>query len=168
MENEKKGKFNVKKIVLIFVVVILAVVLLVVANSFAVISKEMNAKYVTFGEDKIPTVANLIGKKKISSVSYSNHDSDKYEKEVVYNKIDNDNAKYLKVKEIEKYISLLKKENFVCGKEFLDNNYVTKLGKEKDGFIIIVSINYNRKQKTATFTYTKKKGSINTLIDELI
>lgn len=156
-KEEKKVPLYLK---IILGIVALIIIVFVIAG--IVTNKQMNAKEIKFDNDVIPTVNALIGKRNVSGVSSEINGSGAKIKTITYNKIDDEDDKFLKTSEIIDYIDKLEDEGWLITKLFSITSPTAQLGIESkdDGDIIRIDISFDRNTNEATFIYTKGKGTL--------
>lgn len=157
MKSDKKVPLYLK--IIIGIVGLIAIVIII---SSIIVNKQMNATEIKFGNDVIPTVNAIIGKRKVSGVSAEKNGSGKTIKTLTYNDVDGDDEKSLKTIEIINYIEELEKDGYIVTKRFAITSPTAQLGIEsKDtGEIVTIDIEFDQNTSNAIFKYTKGKGNL--------
>lgn len=143
---------------------IIGLIVVIIIVSSLIINKKMNATEIKLGNDTIPTVTAVVGKRKVSDISSEKNESGKIIKVITYNDVDSDDENSLKTNEIISYINELEKIGYIATKEFFITSPTAQLGIESNdaGEIIVIDIEFDKNTSKATFKYTKGKGKLTT------
>ena len=153
-KDQKKSK-SFKIILGVVGIIIVAYVIFSV-----MVGMNMNAKEVKLGNDIIPTMHSVVGKRNITGVTTDIKDLVTI-KTISY-KEDANKEDTLSTADVTAYIEKLQNNGYFVTKNFGITNPTAELGIEsKDsGRIIRVNIKYDTDKGTATITYTKAKGTL--------
>lgn len=147
------------KTILIVIICTMLLLFILIGIFFLFITKTLtnvgNVDYYTIGEDKIISITNVVGKRKINSISTKKEKGITIKK---YTYIDVDDVK----SDIEKYVDDLKNNNYITTSNIdlsKDNNNISLATYSIDeNNIIIINIAYDL--ESYTITIKKGKGSI--------
>lgn len=139
----------------IILVTVISAILLLILSIFVFfinnVQKQGNKDFYTLGNDKIPSITSVVGKRKTSSINIS-----------VKNKITTKSYKYTDIKNVQSdldyYITELKNNNFLTTSKINLNEVTDTISFAKkssnENYIIIVNITYD----LGTYTIELKKG----------
>ena len=143
------------KTVLIVVISVMLLLFILIGVFFLFLTKTLtnagNSDYYAIGDDKIISITNVVGKRKLNNISTNKEKGVTIKK---YGYINIDDVK----SDINKYIDELKNNNYIntTDIDLSKNNNSISLANYSvdDGYIIIVNIEYD----LGNYTITLKKG----------
>ncbi len=138
-------------IILLSIIIFIITILIFTFINIKEVNKKGNVKFYTMGNDKIPSITSVVGKRKTNNISYDKS------KNITTKKYKYTNIKDVK-SDIDNYINELKNNNFInttsidLSKENGLISFAT-LSSDKE-YIIILNITYN----TNSYIIELKKG----------
>lgn len=142
------------KKVFIIIAVVIAVVCIIVGGIFYFLNSQAKEAFVSFSEDKIPTVYSIVGEKSIGS--YKTSTGTDYEKKSFSYR-----AGELSSDDIKKYVESLRQDKFVLIRKSknADGESLQFASESKEeGYILLVDLNI--KLTGLDISYTKVKGKL--------